>query len=58
MSVTNQDRVYELYTQLKTAKREKKEAAKMHAENIKRIEEEIDEVIRAEEEAEVKPDAT
>ena len=45
------DRVYTLYTELVNAKKDKKEASKMHSENVKRIEEEIKELLDQEEEA-------
>jgi hypothetical protein len=40
-----QDKVYNLYVELVQAKKDKKDVVKAHAENIKRIEVEIQELI-------------
>lgn len=42
---TIQEKVYNLYVELVQAEKDKKEAAKMHSENIKRIKEEIKAVL-------------
>lgn len=42
------ERVYNLTLDLKRAKREKKEAVRMHNEDIRRIQAEIDEIINRE----------
>ena len=44
------DSVFTLYNELKAAKQDKKETVKAHTENIKRIQDELDELIDDEEE--------
>ena len=44
------DKIYNLYTELKQAKKDKKEAVKAHSDNIKRIEEEMNDLLEQEEE--------
>jgi hypothetical protein len=47
--VTIQEKVYNLYTELTQAERDKKDTVKAHSDNIKRIKDELKEVLEEEE---------
>jgi thymidylate kinase len=49
--IDNKDKVYNLYKELAEAKNDKKETVKAHNENIKRIQDELDDILDEEEEA-------